>query len=132
MPNQIVILCIDDNSTALRIRQAMLESRGFVVRTATDGLSGLEIASQEPIQAVILDYKMAEMDGEEVAKRLRAQQPHLPILLLSGFHGLIPESLLALVDGFFQKGSPASLFLEEVERLTGADADPRAQERRRA
>ncbi|HKW66417.1 MAG TPA: response regulator [Terriglobales bacterium] len=129
---QIVVLCIDDNTTALNIRQMLLQAKGFVVRTATDGLSGLEITDKEPIDAVILDYKMPGMDGEEVAKRLRARHPHIPILLLTGFHGLIPESFFSMVDGFLQKGSPAALLLSEVERLTRASSDTEAEDRRRA
>lgn len=129
---QTVILCIDDNSTALNIRQALLQAKGFVVRTATDGLSGLEITNNEPVDAVILDYQMPGMDGEEVAKRLRAQHPHIPILLLTGFPGLVPESLLSIVDGFVEKGRPAALLVSEVERLTRAGGNPETEERRRA
>ena len=132
MSRQTVILCIDDNTTGLNIRQAMLQAKGFVVRTATDGQSGLEISEHEPIDAVILDYKMPGMDGEEVAKRLRARHPDIPILLLSGFRGLIPESLLSLVDSFVEKGRPAALLISEVERLTRANGNPAAEEQRRA
>lgn len=126
---QTVVLCIDDNTTALNIRQMLLEARGFVVRNATDGWSGLAIADSEPIDAVILDYKLPGMDGEEIAKQLRARHPQIPILLLSGFHGLIPDSLFSMVDGFLQKGSPATQLISEVERLTKASGSPGAKER---
>ena len=132
MPRQIVILCIDDNKAGLATRQLLLESKGFVVRTATDGKSGLEIACKEPVHAVILDYKMPEMDGEEVAQHLRALHPHIPILLLSGYPGLVPESMLAIVDGFVEKGQPAALLIEEIERLTRASLDAEATEGQRA
>ncbi len=110
----------------------LLQARGFLVRTASDGWSGLKITDNEPIDAVILDYKMPGIDGEEVAKRLRARHPHIPILLLSGFHGLIPDSLFSMVDGFLQKGSPAAQLISEVERLTGTSVDSEAQERKQA
>jgi CheY-like chemotaxis protein len=129
---QTVILCIDDNTVALNIRQMLLETKGFAVRTAGDGRRGLEIISQEPVNAVILDYKMPGMDGEEVAKLLRARHPHIPILLLTGFSGSVPESLLSMVDSFIEKGRPAALLVAEVERLTRASANPAAEERRPA
>lgn len=132
MPNQTVILCIDDNQAGLAVRQLLLESKGFVVRTATNGWSGLEIARNETVHAVVLDYKMPEMDGEEVAKHLRALHPHIPILLLSGFPGLVPESMLAIVDGFVEKGQPAALLIEEIERLTKASRNLEVEERQRA
>jgi CheY-like chemotaxis protein len=129
---QTVILCIDDNRTGLSIRKLLLESKGFVVRTASDGPSGLQVASREAIDAVILDYGMPEMDGEEVAKRLRAVRPEMPILLLSGFRGLIPESLLAIVDGFVEKGQSAELLLSEVERIAGSGINNGVEGRKRA
>ena len=132
LSHQTVILCIDDNATALNIRQMLLQAQGFVVRTATDGWSGLEIADNESIDAVILDYKMPGMDGEEVAKHLRTRHPQIPILLLSGFHGLIPESVFSMVDGFLQKGSPAAELITEVERLTRTSVNPEAEERKQA
>ncbi|WP_410969203.1 response regulator, partial [Salmonella sp. SAL04284] len=79
--------------------------------------------SQEPVNAVILDYKMPGMDGEEVAKLLRARHPNIPILLLTGFSGSVPESLLSMVDSFIEKGRPAALLVAEVERLTRASAN---------
>ena len=132
MARQTVILCIDDNTTGLDIRQMLLQAKGFGVRTATDGLSGLEIINNEPIDAVILDYKMPGMDGEEVAKRLRARHPHIPILLLTGFAGLVPESLLSMVDSFIEKGRSAALLVAEVERLTKPSGNAGAAEQRRA
>lgn len=130
MARKTIILCIDDNSTSLDIRRMLLEAKGFDVRTATDGLTGLEITNNEPIDAVILDYKMPSMNGEEVAKRLRATHPQIPILLLSGCPGLLPESLLSIVDSFVEKGRPAALLIAEVERLTGGRRNPEADRRR--
>lgn len=129
---QTVILCIDDNTTALNIRQMLLEAKGFMVRTASDGRSGLEIISQEPVNAVILDYQMPGMNGEEIAQLLRARRPDIPILLLTGCPGLVPESLLSMVDSFIEKGRPAALLVAEVERLTRASGNPGAEERRPA
>jgi CheY-like chemotaxis protein len=129
---QIVVLCIDDNDSGLNIRKLLLQSRGFRVLVAQDGPTGLAIVEGEHVDAVILDYKMPGMDGEEVATRLRHRHPHIPILLLSGFPGSVPESLLSIVDGFVEKGQPAARLIAEVERLTGAGANSHGEKRRRA
>ena len=126
---QIVVLCID---SGLNIRKLLLQSRGFRVLVAQDGPTGLEIVEGEHVDAVILDYKMPGMDGEEVATRLRHRHPHIPILLLSGFPGLVPESLLSIVDGFVEKGQPAARLIAEVERLTRAGANSHGEKRRPA
>ena len=113
------ILCIDDEMSILKIRKQVLELQGFDVLIAGDGPTGLGIASRNPIDLVILDYKMPEMDGEQVATQLRAEHPHIPILLLSGWRGMIPESLLSMVDSFMEKGGSPALLINEVQRLTG-------------
>jgi CheY-like chemotaxis protein len=125
-----VVLCIDDSDSGLKIRKLLLESMGFRVLTAQDGPTGLEIVSRERVDLIILDYAMPAMDGEEVAKRLRAQHPQIPILLLSGFPGSIPNALFSMVDGFIEKGKPAALLISEVERLTRAQENPSEQRRR--
>lgn len=115
-----VVLCIDDNVLVLAIRKSLLESRDFRVLTAEDGPAGLEIVNRKPVDAVIVDYEMPGMDGATVAKELRRKHANLPILLVSGFAGKIPEPLLAIVDGFIAKGSSPDLLIKEVVRITDA------------
>lgn len=126
MSHSPAVLCIDDNVLGLAVRKAMLESRDYKVFTAENGPAGLEIASREDIDLVILDYQMPEMDGGQVAKQLRNSCSHIPILLLSGFPGRIPRSLLAAVDGFVLKGSSPEVLLKEVERITRESAPAEA------
>ena len=111
------ILCIDDNVLTLAIRKAMLESRDYRVFTAENGPAGVEIANREQIDVIILDYNMPGMDGGVVAEELRTKHPEVAILLLSGFPSKIPDSLLAIVDGFVYKGSSPTVLLQEVERV---------------
>src|ERR1700744_6571916 len=92
-----VILCVDDESVGLRIRKLLLERAGYQVITAHDGLSGLEIFAQQQIDAVVLDYLMPGMHGGEVAAKMRAAKPQVPILLLSAYLGL-PSEVTSLVD----------------------------------
>lgn len=118
------ILCIDDNMAGLYTRKLLLEAKGFRVFTAENGPAGLELANRESIDVVILDYKMPGMDGETVARKLRSDHPGIPILLLSGVAGELPESLLAIVDGYILKGGPLENLIAELERVTGTKAKP--------
>lgn len=122
MSHSPAVLCIDDNVLGLALRKAMLESRDYKVFTAENGRAGLDIACRESVDLVILDYQMPEMDGGQVAAELRSRCSHLPILLLSGFPGRIPRSLMAAVDGFVLKGSSPEVLLKEVERIIRASA----------
>src|SRR6185437_2723536 len=102
------ILCIDDQADHLAIRRLLLATEGYTVLTATDGPTGVTLAQANAIDAVVLDYSMPVMDGEQVACILRQEHPALKIILLSGFND-IPERLLWLVDGYVRKGDSALL-----------------------
>lgn len=53
-----VILCVDDEVVGLSVRRMTLESQGYRVFTAENGPDSLAIFSAEPIELVVLDYKM--------------------------------------------------------------------------
>jgi len=108
------ILCIDDQADHLAIRRLLLETEGYTVLTATDGPTGVTLAQANAIDAVVLDYSMPVMDGEQVACILRQEHPALKIILLSGFND-IPERLLWLVDGYVRKGDSALLLFSAIE-----------------
>ena len=108
------ILCIDDHAGHLAIRRLLLESKGYTVLTANDGPTGIALAQANAIDAVVLDYSMPTMDGEQVACILRQEHPALKIILLTGFND-IPERLLWLVDAYVRKGDSASLLLSAIE-----------------
>jgi CheY-like chemotaxis protein len=114
--NSNLILCVDDELVGLQIRKILLERAGYRVLTASDGPSGLEIFSAEPVEAVVLDYSMPGMHGGEVAVRMRQTKPQVPILLLSAYMGLSVE-VTSLVDLYMTKGEGAPILLEKLSSL---------------
>jgi CheY-like chemotaxis protein len=110
------ILCIDDQSAGLAIRKKLFEFKGYEVLTATDGPSGIALSRQQDLDLVILDYRMPGMDGEEIASILKAENPARPVVLLTGYPGEIPKRLMAMVDGFVEKGNSATVLLAAVEQ----------------
>ena len=110
------ILCIDDDRNGLALRKLMLELKGYVVLAATNGPAGIELARRAKVDAVVLDFQMPCMDGEEVARILRHDCPNLPIVLLSG-SGEVPNSALSMVNEYLQKDSPDLLELLDCTLL---------------
>ncbi len=124
-----VLLCIDDDEEVLECEKSFLESFGYTVLTAPSGGKGLELASIYSFDIVIVDYLMPEMNGEEVAIKMRRLRPQAPIIMLSGAVD-VPEGALNLVDAFVPKDRLASQLLPAIAQLHHPDvslmhADPR-------
>lgn len=83
---QPTILIIDDDVVVRITVQDYLEEAGFHVLEAADGKSGLEIVANEPVDLVLLDISLPDMDGFAVCRQLRATPAgkHLPILIVTG------------------------------------------------
>jgi len=79
------ILIVEDSPTQLELLQFLLENEGYIVHTACDGLEGLAAARANSLDLVISDIVMPNMDGYELCRALRAEEPlrHLPVILLT-------------------------------------------------
>jgi DNA-binding response OmpR family regulator len=87
------VLVVEDDAQILRVLRLELEHEGYLVETATDGLSGLEKALKEP-DIVILDLMLPKMDGLEVCTRVRAKST-VPIIMLTA-KDRIPDRISGL------------------------------------
>ncbi|MDO9092024.1 MAG: response regulator [Rubrivivax sp.] len=89
-PSEISIVHIDDESSILSaLRRALVRvwpaaSGNLKLRSFTSAAAALGTLLTEPVDAVICDYRMPEMDGVELLRRVRELQPHTGRILLSG------------------------------------------------
>jgi CheY-like chemotaxis protein len=110
------ILCIDDEELGLTVRKMILESEGFEVSTASDGLVGLQLFSSAQFDLVLLDHSMPGMNGGEIAREIRRIRPATPILLLSAYVTL-PDDDVKLVDAYVTKGESTETLLAIIRQL---------------
>jgi len=110
------VLCVDDEKIGLRVRKIMLESRGFRVLTAGDGVEGLKVFDENLVDIVVLDYFMPELNGGEVAAEMRRRRPGVPIVFLSAYFSLPPEAL-KVADAFLTKGDPPDVLIDKIQNL---------------
>jgi len=76
------IVVADDNKDAALTLAMLLDRLGFqVVSTAYDGAAALECIEKESPHVAILDIALPEMDGYEVARRIREERAHSPRLI---------------------------------------------------
>ena len=110
------LLFVDDELALLEARSLGFEMIGYPAFTASSGEEALEILQLHPVRAVVLDYLMPGMDGEETAKRIREQHADIPIFLSSGCCS-VPKRLLDMVDGSVNKGTGPEALLAALEML---------------
>ena len=115
MRTKKTILCIDDNEQSLSIRKFMLETRGYNVVTCNNGRDALETFKQHPIDLVLSDLMMPDVDGAELIRKLKSVSPSTPAILFSGKIKIYENEMHA--DVFLPKGMYAPTELLERIRL---------------
>jgi two-component system CheB/CheR fusion protein len=95
------VLVVEDNADIREMLRALLELDGYQVRTANDGLDGLAAIERDPPDAALIDIGLPELDGYEVARRVRAgvKDGELFLVALTGY-GQATDREAALAAGF--------------------------------
>ncbi|MDO8143659.1 response regulator transcription factor [Isoptericola sp. 178] len=122
------VLVVDDDTTVADVVVAYLERAGMAAEHVTDGVDALVAAHERPPDAVVLDLMLPGLDGIEVCRRLRADRPRLPVLMLTA-RGEEDDRITGLevgADDYVTKPfSPRELTLrvQSVLRRAGTPAD---------
>ncbi|HVI95001.1 MAG TPA: response regulator transcription factor [Anaeromyxobacter sp.] len=77
------IVVIEDDPSILRGLQLNLGMEGYLVRSASDGETGLRLAKTESPDLVVVDVMLPRLGGLEVVREIRQDDPDMPILILS-------------------------------------------------
>jgi two-component system, OmpR family, response regulator CpxR len=121
-PMRPVILCIDDDDLALRVRKLLLGSAGYDVLTASSGEAGLEVFKQNPVNLVVADHFLSVKTGTEIAREMKELKPGVPILIVSGADEA--PSGVEFVDGFLPKAEAPNVLLDAMVRLLAGRNEP--------
>jgi DNA-binding NtrC family response regulator len=99
------ILVVDDDEMIRDLLCNLLEIERYTVTTAASAAEALEKLKIESPRAVVADMLMPEMSGMELLKRIKAEQPTLPVLIITGYAGHYSAADLRAsgADGFLTK-----------------------------
>ncbi len=105
MPN---VLIVDDSSTMRKIISRSLRQAGLAVDTiveAADGIEGLNALGSNPIDLILSDINMPNMDGLEFVKQARANGCKAPIMMITteGGEDIIGEAMNSGANGSIRK-----------------------------
>ncbi|HYD95914.1 MAG TPA: HD domain-containing phosphohydrolase [Noviherbaspirillum sp.] len=90
------ILFVDDEQNILSSLRRVFRTQGYQVLTADSGAAGLQILESEPVDLVISDMRMPQMDGAQFLERVRKRWPETIRLLLTGYADV--QSILAAIN----------------------------------
>lgn len=115
-----IVLVVDDEPGVRALARRILEGGGYQVIEAADGIQGLAvIESAARVDFLIADLDMPIMQGEEMAKRIRARRPDLRVLYVTAHSERLFNERPELIDGeaFLDKPFTSRGLLEAVALL---------------
>jgi two-component system response regulator FixJ len=120
------VYVVDDDADVLGSLRFLLETDGFEVRTFRSGTSLLNAVRSTGVDCFVIDYKMPDMNGIDLAGRLRNRDIAAPVILITGYPDenisiraatagvrhvllkpLLDESLVTRIRGAIQEAHPA-------------------------
>ncbi len=121
------VYVVDDDADVLGSLRFLLETDGFNVRTFRNGASLLNAVRSTGVDCFVIDYKMPEMNGIDLVRRLRNRDIAAPVILITGYPDeniaaraeaagvrhvllkpLLEESLVTRIRGAIQEARPAT------------------------
>jgi CheY-like chemotaxis protein len=122
--SSVVILCVDDEDIPRTLRMIILVKQGYSVLTASSAHEALDLLDRHHVDLVLTDQMMPGMVGTELAKRLRAIKPNLPVIIVSGVNEIPEDAVFA--DRFVSKvEGQAALFRNIAEVLASYNSGVR-------
>ena len=139
-PKDMRILVVDDEEIAAEHARIVLDEVGIRADTCFSGQEALQMlevqhTKHEPYNLVLLDWKMPEMDGLEVAREIRKRyDKETTVIILTSFNWdeIMDEALHIGVDSFLAKPLFASNVIDEFERIARKNNMSLFKEKKRA
>ncbi len=114
------ILVVEDNETNMYLIKFMLEKSGYEVIEAREGAVGVELATKEKPNLILMDIQLPDMSGLEATKRIRASgaDSEITIIALTSFAmaGDREKALAAGCTGYIEKPINPDTFISEIEK----------------
>ncbi|MBI5587517.1 MAG: response regulator [Deltaproteobacteria bacterium] len=115
------ILIVDDCDTTRKLLSYIVRERGYKIMSASNGIEALEVMASNPVDLVLTDLNMPQMDGFELSRNIRSVDAYrdLPIIMVTTEAGDADKQMGkdAGVSTFLTKPISPQRLLYEIEKL---------------
>ena len=119
------ILVVEDEHKIANSIKKGLEQESYAVDTAFTGNEGYDLASSEDYDLIILDVMLPEMSGIEICQKLRSENNHIPILMLTA-RGQVSDKVEGLNSGADDYLTKPFAFEELLARIKALSRRPKS------
>jgi len=112
------ILVVDDDTELRKVLSSILSEEGYSVETVENGEQAIRVSEKKRFDLALIDIKLPDMEGTELLQRLKAKQPHIVMIIVTGFP-TIENAMGALnegADGYILKPFEIGKLLQAVRK----------------
>lgn len=113
------ILLVDDEKMQRETLQGFLEKKGYQTFAAENGVEALRLFAMHPVQLVLLDHRMPDMNGDEVLARMKVINPLVHAIMITAY-GAVDTAVRVMrlgADDFLEKPVDLLELLAKIERI---------------
>ncbi|BCO08312.1 sigma-54-dependent Fis family transcriptional regulator [Desulfolithobacter dissulfuricans] len=113
------ILIVDDEEMQRTMLQGFLEKQGYRIFTAADGARALRVFMEQPIELVLLDHRMPDMNGDELMEKIKEISPTVRAIMITAY-GAVDTAVRVMrlgADDFLEKPVDLEALLDKIRRI---------------
>ena len=118
------ILVVDDDAELRKVLSSILSEEGYSVKTVENGKQAIGVCEKTRFDLALIDIKLPDMEGTELLHRLKEKQPHLVMIIITGFPTI--ENAMGAVnegaDGYILKPFEIGKLLQAVRKHLNKEA----------
>jgi DNA-binding NtrC family response regulator len=117
------VLVVDDDNAVCRIVERMLSDEPYQVQTSQSVADALQAIEQKAFDAYVMDYKLPDGSGLDVAERIRSKGSEVPIILISGYDTTFVASRAEKLNifDFLQKPFSREMICKALKKAIGSN-----------
>jgi len=112
------ILVVDDDTELRKVLSSILSEEGYSVKTVENGEQAIKTSEKTRFDLALIDIKLPDMEGTKLLQRLKAKQPHIVMIIVTGFPTI--ENAMGAVnkgaDGYILKPFEIGKLLQAVRK----------------